>query len=647
MCGIFGIIGKLSEHLPKDLAAGTRALSHRGPDDEGMEVLALASDPGTSVGLGSTRLAIQDLSSAGHQPMYDSATGNWLIFNGEIYNFRKLRLELEKLGHQFSSEGDTQVLLKAYAQWGEACVERLVGMFAFGVWDSQRERLFLARDRLGEKPLYYCAGPDFFIFGSEVRSLLATGLVPRRLDNLGLASYLAFGAVQDPRTIVEGVASLSPGHTLIWEKGRYAIRRYWSLADVATKPAATGSMREAVESVRQHLLESVSQRLVSDVPLGIFLSGGIDSSSIVSLAHEVRDHPPDTFSIVFGDPEFSEASYSSRVARDFGCRHHQIDLTENKLLEEVPGALAAMDQPTLDGVNTYIVSKATKEAGITVALSGLGGDELFGGYPNFVSVPRMLRFRRHARWLEPACRGFSALLDRSRTNRLAKIAALAAGDYYADQPYFLCRALFMPTTVQALLLSGAAQNIDFARAWSLRGLVESVHSLDPLNQVTVLEGSTYMANMLLRDTDGMSMAHALEVRTPFLHAPLWEYVLPLAGRMKRDEHLSKPLLLRAAGRRLPEEVYRREKMCFELPFERWMRNGLRREVERELLDSSSFGMFPLDSRQVATVWKGFLAGKTNWSRPWALYALKKWVRGNICESALDDQAVAAVPDRRD
>jgi asparagine synthase (glutamine-hydrolysing) len=587
------------------------------------------------VGLGARRLAILDLSPAGHQPMHDPATGNWLIFNGEIYNFQDVRSELQRLGHQFASTGDTEVLLKAYGQWGEDCLERLVGMFDFAVWDAHKERLFLARDRLGEKPLYYYAGAGLFLFGSEVRSLLATDLVPRRLDSVGLASYLAFGAVQDPFTIIEGVRSLPPGHTLVWEKGQCHVQRYWSLAEVASRPPATDSPQEAVKAIRQHLLEAVAQRLISDVPLGAFLSGGVDSSSIVALTREVRNHPPDTFSVTFGDPKFSEADYSSRVAREFGCRHHQIHLTESDLLRDLPCALASMDQPTLDGINTYVVSQATKQAGITVALSGLGGDEVFAGYSSFVSVPRMMNFHRYAGWLWPLARGIQVLLNGSQTNRLAKMVALAGHDYYGDQPYFLSRALFLPRAVRALMPSHSLQNGNLAGAWNLGELDGSLRNLDAVNQVSVLEGSTYMANTLLRDTDCMSMAHALEVRTPLLHNPLWEYVLPLAGRLKLDSRLPKPLLLRAAGQRLPEEIYLRRKMGFTLPFERWLRNGLRAEVEQELLGPCPPDLFPIDTRQVAKVWKAFLAGKTSWSRPWALYVLKGWIRRNIGEQLED------------
>jgi asparagine synthase (glutamine-hydrolysing) len=594
-----------------------------------MELVSLASDPDACVGLGSRRLAILDLSPAGHQPMHDPATGNWLIFNGEIYNFQEIRRELEKLGHCFASSGDTEVLLRAYGQWREACLERLVGMFAFAVWDAGQERLFLARDRLGEKPLYYCAGPGQLIFASELRSLLASGLVPRRLDIPGLASYLAFGAVQDPLTIIEGVASLPPGHTLTWEKGRCRIKKYWSLAEVAARPPATDCREEAIKVIRERLLEAVSQRLVSDVPLGIFLSGGVDSSCVTALACEAGAQPPDTFSVAFGDTDFCEGDYARRVAREFSCRHHQIDLTEAKLLEEIPQAVACMDQPTVDGVNTYIVSQATKQAGITVALSGLGGDELFAGYATFKSVPRMMRFRRHAGWLEPLGKGVYALLGRGQTNRPSKLRALAAGDYYAGQPYFLSRALFLRAGVHALLPSFPDQNGNLGAPSSLREMAEAPRSLDPLTQVSVLEGSAYMANTLLRDTDCMSMAHSLEVRTPLLHHPLWEYVLPLAAKLKLDPVLPKPLLLRAAGGRLPKEIYLRGKMGFTLPFERWMRDGLKAEVERELLDPGLSEHSGLCARRVAGIWKAFLVGKTSWSRPWALFALKKWIRKNI------------------
>ena len=632
MCGIFGLVGKRSPEASRALGLGTRAMAHRGPDDEGIEILPLRSDAQQCVGLGSRRLAILDLSPAGHMPMHDPETGNWLVFNGEIYNFQQIRSELQELGHRFTSTGDTEVLLKAYGEWGEACLDRLAGMFAFAVWDTRRERLFLARDRLGEKPLYYYVSPGLFLFGSEIRALLASGLVPRRLDMTGLASYLAFGTVQDPLTILEGVRSLPPGHTLVWEKNHFDTRRYWSLGEVASRPPATDASDEAVAAIRGLIRQAVSERLISDVPIGVFLSGGVDSSCIVAAAIEPSQKPLETFSVVFGEGEFCEARYSDRVAREFDCHHHKIELTETRLLGQVPDALGAMDQPSVDGINTYVISRAAKEAGVTVALSGLGADEIFSGYSTFRSVPRMMSFQRYAGWLAPLGRGLNALLGGSETNTLSKLLALAGNDYYGNQPYFLSRALFLPRTVRALLHQRFAENGDHMAACTWGELVEQVRKLDPVNQVSVFEGSMYMANTLLRDTDCMSMGVSLEARTPYLDHRLWEYVLPLAGRLKLDPPMPKPLLLRSVGQRLPREIYLRRKMGFTLPFERWLRDGLRGEVESELLSSRDAAQCPLEQQALEKVWHAYLAGKTSWSRPWALYVLRQWIRRNIRES---------------
>lgn len=629
MCGIFGIAGKRSSQIGRALNAGTRALSHRGPDDEGVEAFPHPGDQDVMIGLGARRLAIQDLSHAGHQPMYEPGNGNWVAFNGEIYNFRAIRTELETLGHSFSSTGDTEVLLKAYCEWGAACLERLAGMFAFAIWDAHRQRLFIARDRLGVKPLYYYEAPGLFLFSSEVRSLLATELVPRSVDPEGVASYLAFGAVQDPLTLVEGVRSIPPGHTLTWDGGRLRIQKYWSLAEVAARPAPTDSPQEAVNAIRERLLEAVSQRLISDVPLGIFLSGGVDSSSIVALTREVRSGPPNTFSVVFGESEFDESGYSNLVARVFGSCHRQIKLTEAQLQQDIPYTLAAMDQPTIDGVNTYVISHAVKLAGITVALSGLGGDEVFGGYSNFLSVPQMMVLQRYAGWIGPVAQVAQVMLARGQTNRLTKAVALGSGQYHGKHPYFLSRTLFLPPTARSLSRCLASQNGHFLEACGLNALAGSAASLDPVNQVSVLEGSTYMANMLLRDGDCMSMAHSLEVRFPLLDHRLWEYVLPLRATMKLDSCLPKPLLLRAAGEKLPAEIYLRPKGGFTLPFERWLRNSLGPMVEKELSDSKSLEPLPLDPGETRGVWRAFLAGKTSWSRPWALYVLKNWVQQNV------------------
>ena len=630
MCGIFGFIGRRSLRIEQALAVGTRSLAHRGPDDEGVEIFPLPSDADSCVGMGSRRLAIQDLSLAAHQPMHDPCNGNWLVFNGEIYNFQQVRADLEKLGDSFSSRGDTEVLLKAYGKWGRDCLPHLAGMFAFAIWDARRETLLLVRDRLGEKPLYYASCPEGLVFGSEVRSLLASGLVPKRLDRNGLESYLAFGALQDPLTIIDGIKSLPPGCLLIWNSGGYKVESYWSASQIALRDSPTEDLNEAADHIHGLLGEAVSLRLVSDVPLGIFLSGGIDSSAVLAFASEVSPRPLETFSVIFGEEQFSEANYADIVAKTYHSRHHPILLSQQDLLKELPEAIAAMDQPTMDGMNTYVISKATKVAGVTVALSGMGGDEVFGGYRNFRNVPRMMRFRALASWTSPVWRYLLGSTPLLGTDFRSKLLCLLTGSYPASHPYFLARSLFLPDRVRRFFAPDVvASNNHNAGYERLADMVREVENLDAVNQVSVLEASAYMANMLLRDTDFMSMAHAVEVRVPLLDHHLWEYVLPLRGRLKLDRHLPKPLLLKAVRPGIPEEIYHRPKMGFQLPFAHWMRDQLRPELETELNEVDDSGVLLLKSSQISSVWGEFLRGRTSWSRPWALYVLKQWVRRNF------------------
>jgi asparagine synthase (glutamine-hydrolysing) len=629
MCGIFGLIGKRSAPLEQAVTRGTRALAHRGPDDEGVIVLPFPTEPQWCVALGSRRLAILDLSPAGHQPMRDSATGNWIVFNGEIYNFRTVRDELERLGHTFRSTGDTEVLLKAYGQWGEACLKKLRGMFAFAVWDAGRERLFMARDPLGVKPLYYAEAPSGLIFGSEVRAFLKSGLVAPTLDQAAVASYLAFGAVQEPLTIMESVHSLPAGCAMVWDKGRTTIRRYWSLAEVAAREPESDDPGEVGRRVRDLLLESVTLRLISDVPVGLFLSGGIDSGSVLALAAEASREPLDTFSVVFDEKEFNESPYSELVAKRFGSRHHVIRLSQSQLLQQLPEALASMDQPSIDGLNAYVVSRATRAAGVKVALSGMGGDELFAGYSTFGRVPPMATYWKLAWWMSPLARAFSSAFRPIAKNSVVKALGLAAGDFLGDDPYFLSRALFLPS--QAASLTGSEEFVNGRNPafTQLRDLSRAVRGLDPIQQVSVLEASAYMGNMLLRDTDVMSMAHGLEVRNPLLDCKLWEFVLPLREGLKVRRDLPKPLLLQAVLDKMPETVYRRPKRGFQFPFQDWMRGVLRPEIEPALSPNGKSQDWTLNAEVVSKVWSSFLGGRTTWSRPWALFVLKRWVTHNL------------------
>ncbi len=632
MCGIFGIVARNARVPESVLERGTQSLAHRGPDDSGTILLRDSTPDSVEVGLGNRRLAILDLSPLAHQPMHDAETGNWIVYNGEIYNFRDIRNELQKAGARFVSHSDTEVLLKAYAGWGEGCLTRFRGMFAFALWDARLHRLFLARDPMGIKPLYYAQAGSYFVFASEVRTLLGTGLLRPRIDPAGLINYLTFGSAYDPLTLVEGVRALPPGHTLTWEGGMMRESLYWNLVDA---PATSGrdasnafalSEKEAAERLQPVLEEAVRLQLVSDVPVGVFLSGGIDSSALVSILSR-GGVTPSTFSIVFREAEFSEAEHSRAIATRFHTDHHEINVSQTDVLASIPGALSAMDLPTMDGINTYFVSRETRRAGVKVALSGLGGDEVFAGYSSFHTVPRMEHFAQFWNMVPRLVRGqissvfaaFSAVNDQNR-----KLASLAGDNGRVLHPYFLSRMLFTPGQ-RDFLFRDAGRETEIATASQREQLLRAL-ALDPINRVSYLESRCYMLNTLLRDADGMSMSQGLEVRVPLIDHQLAKTVLALPGAWKLNG-TPKKLLVNALAGSLPDEIVHRPKRGFTLPFEHWMRQELRSEIE-PVLGKKRISEGPLGElvhgNQVERVWSDFLNGETSWSRPWSLYVLQRW-----------------------
>jgi len=631
MCGIFGIIGHNSPVPAEILEQATRSLAHRGPDDGGTVILRGLQPHAIEIGLGNRRLAILDLSPRGHQPMNDPASGNWIVYNGEIYNFREVRAKLERERVHLNGLSDTEVILKAYGLWGEHCLHEFRGMFAFAIWDAQRQRLFMVRDPMGIKPLYYYSSDRYFMFSSEVRTLLGTGLVPRRIDPAGLVSYLTFGSLYDPNTLLEGVNSLSPGHYLTWDRGQVRETEYWELVSPEVVPEK--SRNELETGVFEMLDESVRMQLVSDVPVGVFLSGGIDSSSLVGILSRngVR---ASTFSIVFREADYSEAEYSRAVAQQFRTDHHEITVSQSDFLAAIAPAVHAMDLPTVDGVNTYFVSEKTRAAGVKVALSGLGGDEVFAGYSSFTTVPRMERFDNAWERLptgisQTLANIFAAIAPSNDQNR--KLTALARNGGTIFHPYFLSRMLFIPEQLSKLLPEMKCDSAAFRRAAKpLRESVGRAQSLDAINRVSYLEARCYMLNTLLRDADFMSMAHGLEVRVPLIDHRLAQRMLALPGSWKLDAGTSKPLLVRALAGQLPDKVVHRRKRGFTLPFEHWLREDLRPLVEETLSRIGDGALGTMISQSAARqVWGDFLQGRTSWSRPWSLYVLQCWCRQHI------------------
>ncbi len=642
MCGIIGLItnrgvGEVGERLRQ----GTRALDHRGPDDWGMEVLR-DEGRGLTIGLGHRRLSILDLSVAGHQPMRNEVTGDLIVYNGEVFNYRELRREMESAGTSFRSGTDTEVVLSGFGESGVEAIRRWRGMFAFGFWSRRDGRLTLVRDRLGIKPLYYYRGTDFFLFGSEVRALLATGLVPRQVSAGAVESYLAYGSIQQPLTIIEGLHAVLPGHLVEFGNEQVTTRAYWEVGCVVAEEGEAGEAGEAKDAVRvaeeigELTCEAVRLRMVSDVPVGVFLSGGIDSSAVVSLMRRASTSEIHSFSVNFGghdrEREFDEREYAEEVARRYGTRHSSVILTESEMLGKVPQALRDLDQPSIDGINTWIVSEAVAAAGMKVALSGLGGDEGFLGYGFLGTIERLEHLRGFLNRLPGQLRVAAGAAARhlawgAAGQRAAKLEALCGSEPFEGPAVSLHRQLF--TKAQRRQLRQAPDKDDretvMLAEWTARQQ-ENCRGADLLNQTSALEMGGYLANTLLRDTDVMSMAHGLEVRVPLLDHLLIERLLQIPGSMKLRSGEPKWMLVQAAGD-LPPSIWQRPKRGFELPFRLWLRGALRERVEGTLAERSLGDL--IDPAGARAVWHSFLEGQTSWSRVWAIVVLADWCRTHL------------------
>jgi asparagine synthase (glutamine-hydrolysing) len=646
MCGIAGVIDFSRARdsrlnlFPEGLLSGRDVvermiarLRHRGPDACGIE---LVGGDSLAVSLGHARLAILDLSPAGRQPMYDAETGNWITCNGEVYNYRELRQVLSPSSTPWTSRTDTEVVLRAYARWGKDCLDHLNGMFAFAIWDAQQKLLLLARDRLGIKPLYYYVGDGYFLFASEVRALLASGLVPPHLDPVAVWQYLTYQSIPAPRTLLQGVRALAPGSWLTVDlSGKVCEGRYWDPLQHASPAAPVATESESRSRVGALLRDAVASQLVSDVPLGAFLSGGIDSSAVVALIREAGQTPR-TFSVVFPEKNYDEAQYARLISKRFHTDHAEILLTEGDLLGQLPDALAAMDQPTGDGINTYVLARAVRSSGVKVALSGLGGDELFGGYPSsnrLGRIARSLRFWGRSPGAVRALAGKGIRAAGRSSVAATKAAAIVESDGTIASTFPVMRQVLSGRQRRFLLREpwlGLADGTPDPYVDMLRDAYARAPWAGPLTQLAYAEGRTYMHDVLLRDTDQMSMAHALEVRVPLLDHRLVGYVMGLPDSHKRPGPTPKRLLVESLGGLLPDDIVQRPKQGFTLPFDPWMRGALRVFCEDRLsVDRvASRGLF--HPGEVQSLWRAFLDGRSDvsWSRLWILVVLEEWLERN-------------------
>ncbi len=632
MCGIAGAIGPAGNGARADIEGMLRAMQHRGPDQGG--VWQSPQDPGVT--FGHRRLSILDLSESGRQPMVDHGNGVVTVFNGEIYNFLELRAELEQLGHRFTSTCDTEVILAAYAQWGESCIERLRGMFALAIWDPRSATVLMARDRLGIKPLYFTTQGGRLLFASELRALLSVPGVERTLDPLGLQSFLWHGFVAGPGTLVKGIELLDPGTLLRVSAGGRVLerRRYWNLPAprYATDPAA------AIAEVEQELDRTVRMHLLADVPLGIFLSGGVDSSVIAAVAQRNSSRPVVTFNVAFDEAKFDESPYARDVARLLGTEHREVLLSEQRFADHLDDAIECLDQPTFDALNTYFVSRAVREAGLTVALAGTGGDELFGGYASFVDLPRArpaasVMGHLPARML----RGISSAASRVLMGRGSEIPPQTRWGKLADLlgtrgdrvgMYQVSYAIFTREMQRALTLSGA-QDLDHGllpeRARELRELVAGQSELSAISS---LELASFIGERLLRDTDCASMAVSLEVRVPLLDHVLIESLSCVPDARRFGDLRRKDLLKHMVREQLPASVFERKKSGFELPLGNWCRARLAHRLEDTFQDINLAHAIGLNAETVGRIWRAFKSGDATvyWSRVWGLYILMNWCR---------------------
>lgn len=614
MCGITGIYnlngtGEFGDTVLRMNAA----LKHRGPDDTGVENFA-------GLSLGHQRLSIIDLSAAGHQPM--QRDGITIVFNGEIYNYREVREQLKSFG--FTSDSDTEVLIRAWQKWGRGMLDHLNGMFAFAIWDAGKQQLFIARDRLGIKPLYYTIADGNLIFASEIRSVLASGQVRRKLNRNALYDYFSYQTVHAPETIIENVFMLMPGHCISVHKGNMEINSWWSLQN----GRQSGQMsREQIQSKTKDLLaDAVKIRMVADVPFGAFLSGGIDSSLVVGLMQQVSALPVKTFCVVYDDSEFSEAKYARQVANHFGTDHHEIKLNPSDFLEMLPSALNSMDHPSGDGPNTYVVSGATRKAGVTMALSGLGGDELFAGYPVFKRMMQLQNSSLLKNTPSVARKLLASMLLAAKKDIGSRKAAeiLKLKSISPSSAFPLMRKVLLDEQIRKVFNVPTDSIDSHKHILALFGNYDARHLLSAVSEAEI---TTYMQNVLLRDTDQMSMAHALEVRVPFLDYRLVEFVLGLQDEIKFP-HSPKKLLADSFEGFLPAEIFTRKKMGFVMPWSHWMKNELRTFCYSSL---ERFGeRAEIHPSGLMDLWSKFEMGspEVSWSRIWPIIVLENWIERN-------------------
>ena len=621
MCGICGIVN-FDHAIPVDgdtLREMCNVISHRGPDDEGFFI-------GRNAGLGMRRLSIIDL-SGGHQPIFNENKTACVVLNGEIYNYLELRQRLEERGHRFNTRSDTEVIVHAYEEWGDECPRELCGMFAFAIWDDDRRKLLVARDRLGQKPLYYHIDGNRLVFASEIKSILRCIQDARYVDFQALDSFLTYGYVPAPNTMFEGIRKLPAGHTLSLAGDRWVIRQYW---DLEFGDGHSRSLADYTERLRCLLEESIRARLMSDVPLGAFLSGGIDSSMVVGLMSQMMSQPVDTFSVGFEEEEHNELPFARIASQFFATNHHEIVL--DSCSPDLVDRLAwHMDEPIADpaAVPTYLVSELARQ-NVTVVLTGEGGDELFAGYDYYKMDRWAQRYQvlpenLSRRALPALARGANAALGRERYHErtiwywsLPRAAQMAAWV-----------AIFTDAEKERLYSSLFKHHVGNGNATEAFALhYDTCNACDNLHRLMYVDTKVWLPDDLLMKVDKMSMAHSIEARTPFLDHHLLEFVATIPAHLKLNGSTSKFILKEVAKEILPQEIIHRPKHTFDVPIGKWVKGSLL-DLTLDLLSHNIVEGAELFDRDyvLGEMWRGLEEDRPGYARQfWSLINLALWAR---------------------
>jgi asparagine synthase (glutamine-hydrolysing) len=618
VCGIAGIATTHPDDSLRSAADRMAAsMKHRGPDSQGVQEFRACL-------LVNARLSIIDLSDRGRMPMSSPDGQTWITYNGETYNAGELRAELEGRGHSFRTTSDTEVVLHLYLEYGERFVEKLRGMFAFAIWDARERKLVLGRDRLGIKPLYLHESAGQLVFASELKALLASGLVPRKLDPAGLRTFLQLGHIPPPWSAIRGVTPLAPGHIGVWKDGGWRTEPYWSLSPHSSQPLSKDHLAADLSNV---LLDAMRNHLVSDVPVLIFLSGGTDSACLGALARAAGVKNLSAMTVGFSEVEFDESKLTRRTAEALGIPLEVVTLEACRVEADLDHAVWALDEPSVDGLNSYWISKLGAEAGFKVALSGQGGDELFGGYE---SLAWFERFNTIARWARPfPAVPFGRLLDQNAFPfRWRKLSYLIGADDPFVAAQLAVKVLFLDRDVRELISPSFSRNGNHAEArdhltyWS-----KQVEKEDLRERLAFMDIHTHLEPRLLRDLDAMSMAHSIEVRPVFLDHRVVEFLLPVPSSIRMQQ---KRLLLDAAKVFLPPallaDLTARRKRTFTFPFQRWLSHDLRNVLKEAFAPDRLRRTGILEPEAVNRLWDHYerSEGAVGWSRVWNLFVLQRW-----------------------